>query len=191
MKLDFNLDFLYYQGELILDGRDEKKEELRPDSIKFKKYVKETSIENLVELLILSYAKRYANDIYWSTRFIGDLDNNISYPEELNEDIDFYLEEKEISKEGITKVVFKKYDDIDKNCYYTEWMYFEFTDQHNINNLLEPIKKGLQNVTYSQRQESSDVIIEPKDSAILKITVSSSSLRVDLNPDKWKVYRGF
>lgn len=28
MKLDFNLDFLYYKGELILDGRDEKKKSL-------------------------------------------------------------------------------------------------------------------------------------------------------------------
>ena len=64
MELDFKLDFFYYQKQLILDAADEDHEKLQPDAWKFEDYIKKTSIKEILELLILSYAKEYANDIY-------------------------------------------------------------------------------------------------------------------------------
>lgn len=191
MKINFELDFLYYQPEnYVLDGKDEKKEKLRPHSIKFKKFINEASLENLIELLVFSYAKEYANNIYWYNRFMGDLDRNTIFPKELNPHIDVYLEKKEITKKQLSKVIFKMYDDIEKNCYYTKWMYFEFTNQQSLSTLLGAIKKGLKDINYTETENDSIVTIDIEDSAILNITVSSNDLRIELNSKKWKVYRG-
>jgi len=83
------------------------------------------------------------------------------------------------------------YDDSENSCYYTEWMYFEFTNTQQLNNLLKAIKKGLKDVSYTEKQQETSIIIEPKESAISKITLSSNDIRIDLNPDKWRIYRGF
>ncbi len=191
MKLDFKLDFFYYQKQLILDGIDEDHEKLQPDAWKFKDYIKKASLEEVLELLIFSYAKEYANDTYWSTRFLDNIDEKKVYPKELDPYIDLFFENEEITRKEFNKIIYKMYEDSENNCYYTEWMYFEFTESQQLSKLLNAIKRGLKEVSYTERQEGGFTIIEPKESAILKITVSANDIKIDINPDKWRVYRGF
>lgn len=191
MKLDFKLDFIYYQKKHILDGEDEHYVKLRPDSWKFDEYRKKASLEELLKLLVFCYRKEYANAIYWSTFFIGHSESEPKYPEDLNPDLDIYLEEDDIKISGFKKVSFKEYDDEDNNCFYTEWMKFEFANSQTVNTLSNAVKKGLDDVSYNEIQDLSSVTIEPIDSAISKIVVTPNTFRMDLNPNKWKVYAGF
>lgn len=191
MKLDFKLDFLYHQKEYILDGEDEKTLESRPDALKFNNYIKNASVEDLIQLLVFAYSKEYANEIYWSTQFIGEAKGDTNYPEGLDPSRDIYLVEHEISKDGYNKVVFKLHEDKANNCFYTEWMEFEFSDSQNLNTLINAVQVGFKEVDYVKEEENVLVNFIPRSGAISKLTISTTSLRIDLNSDKWKVYAGF
>lgn len=176
---------------MILDAADEDHEKLQPDAWKFEDYIKKTSIKEILELLTLSYAKEYANDIYWSTLFMDNINENKVFPEEIDPYIDILIENNETTTKEFNKIIFKMYDDSENSCNYTEWMYFQFTNPQELNNLLISIKKGLKGIYYTEKQKESSIIIKPKESAISKITLSSNDIRIDLNPEKWRIYRGF
>lgn len=190
MKLDFKLDFLYYQKQQILDDIDEQFLKNKPDIRKFKEYISKSNIENILELLVFSYSKEYANETHWSTRFIGNIDNIPTYPEELNPYVDIYLEEKNIKVHNLKKVIFKLHDDADLNATFIDWLLIEFTDSLSFSHLESTIKKGLTKVSFDSSEQDNSIIFTPKEGAISKITITKNSFKMEINQKKWKIYRG-
>ena len=122
---------------------------------------------------------------------MDNINENKVFPEEIDPYIDILIENNETTTKEFNKIIFKMYDDSENSCNYTEWMYFQFTNPQELNNLLVSIKKGLKGIYYTEKQKESSIIIKPKESAISKITLSSNDIRIDLNPEKWRIYRGF
>lgn len=190
MNLDFNLDFFYYQREGILDGEDPIYVANRKHEIKFWEYTKQASVEDIIELIVSVYAKKYAINQWYSA--FSDLEKKVdsTYPEDLDPELDLYLSQEEITSKHVKSYACKHFDDPEQNTFFVEWIRLEFVNSQQLYGLVQAIIRGLKDVNYTESNEGGLVVFNMQDSPISKIEITSTSFRIDFNPDKWIAYYG-
>ena len=142
MTLDFNLDFFYYQREAILDGQDPIYLANLKQKFKFIEYGKQASVEELVELMVFVYAKKYAINQWFSVFKNPEQDFSSKFPEDLDPELDLYLSEEEIISTKIKSFSTKQFDDPEHNTTFDEWIRLEFINPQQLSNLAYAIMCG-------------------------------------------------
>jgi hypothetical protein len=189
MNLDFNLDFFYYQKQIILDGEDPIFLENLKHEIKFWEYTKQASVEDIIELIVFVYAKKYAIN-QWYSAFSDKKNVDSTYPEGLDPELDLYLSQEQIASKYVKSFACKHFDDPEQNTFFVEWIRLEFVNPQQLEGLVQAIIRGLKGVNYTESNEGGLVVFNIQDSPISKIEITSTSFRIDFNPDKWIAYYG-
>ena len=145
MNTDINLDFLYYQRIAVLDGVDPQEEEYKKVARVFKNKMKTCKLDEAVQLIILGYKEKYAQQGFYSTCFyevkIPIID--IEYPDYLGEN-DFYMPKEEMTRKDIEHLILRIYeDDYEKtNTDYLQELELAFTAPQDLNTAIEKVLEG-------------------------------------------------
>ncbi|NAS30950.1 hypothetical protein GTQ40_08220 [Flavobacteriaceae bacterium R38] len=192
MKIDFNLDFLYYQEKQILDATDPKMDELRPDIESFETYLKTTSILNIVALIVKSYSNNYPQEKYWYTKLLVEnaYKINVEYPDNLDEEADLYAITEEIERNDIKHLILRRFDDFKNNSYFLNSLELAFIEPQNLDKLSEAIQRELGNISFSINNTNQQVIFSVDNSPISEIILKPDSFLLNINPNKRVRYFG-
>ncbi len=189
MKTGINLEFLYYQQQVILGGEDPRYVEMRTMRLAFDTFMKTMPLSKVIDLLIIGYLKEYAQYKYYAVCFF-DANSTLdtpSEPEELGEYDQFLLKE-EMTRNDIEHVFLRIFHDEDSEDDSTYLQEFEMKFLVEQNNLEVIIDRTLRGVTYSKSTDLGSTKFVIEDSPIAEIEISSDKFIMRINEDKWKVY---
>lgn len=192
MDINFKLDFFYYQEKAILDGRDPKMIELTPHIDKFKTFLTTQPLDKIIELLIHTYKDKYAQTQFWimkllvrNSRLIDD-----KYPSYLDEETDQFLSAKSINRDDLKHFICKMILDLEKGCYFSNYIEFAFMNEQNINKFKEAVERSLNGKQYQILQSNGEITVKVENSPISKIEITNKKIKTIFNPEKWIAYYG-
>jgi len=193
MDINFKLDFFYYQEKAILDGEDPNMTELKPHIDKFKNFITKQPLDKVAELLILSYKEKYAQTQFWIMELLSEDSHLIheKYPSYLDEETDYFLGTKKINRNDLKHIICKKILDLEKGCFFSTYIEFEFVKEQNINKFKEAVERSLNGKQYQILQSNGEITFKVENSPIAKIEIANKKIKTIFNPDKWISYYGF
>ncbi|WP_299119600.1 hypothetical protein [uncultured Tenacibaculum sp.] len=185
---NINLDFLYYQRKLILDGVDPKEEEYKSVARIFENEMKKCELSKAVQLIILGYKEKYAQHKFYGGCFyeVKTPMVDTEYPDYLGPN-DFYMPKQEMSRRDIEHLILRIFkDDYEKtNTRYLQELELMFTEPQDLNDVIE---KTLKDKEFSKKESYKSTFFIVEDSPISEIEVSSKKFIMRTNSDKWKAY---
>ncbi|WP_262150910.1 hypothetical protein [Chryseobacterium foetidum] len=192
MDINFKLDFFYYQEKAILDGRDPKMIELTPDIDKFEKFLKTQPLDKIIELLIHTYKDKYAQTQFWIMKLLvsNSLLIDDKYPSYLDEETDTFLSSKKIDRNDLKHFICKMILDLEKGCYFSNYIEFAFMKEQNINKFKEAVERSLDGKQYQILQSNGEITFKVENSPIAKVEITNKKIKTVFNPEKWIAYYG-
>ncbi|CAA0205881.1 hypothetical protein ACE1MK_07770 [Tenacibaculum maritimum] len=183
-----NLEFLYYQRKLVLDGVDSQEIEYKKIARIFKNRMKVCELEEAIQLIILGYKEQYAQHKFYSTCFyeVKTPIIDTEYPENLRKH-DFYMPKEEMSRDDIEHLILRIFEEdyTKTNTDYLKELELVFTDPQS---LPLPIEEALEGKDFSKRESSDTIIYTVENSPIKEIEITSKKFVLRTNRDKWKAY---
>lgn len=188
MKLDFKLDFLYYQQKYFLDGSDPMNETFWNDKIKFAEFLNSEKLPKIIRLLVMAYKEKYCDPLIWEVDLSKkDVHEKRLEPPFAITESDLYMSGKQMYRDDIEYMITYMYeieDDEKGDFDYLKKMEIVFnTPQPNI---APEIEAELEDVQYQKSVMDSTTIYSFSDSPILEICLSSKAFVLIINPDKWE-----
>ena len=192
MDINFKLDFFYYQEKAILDGRDPKMIELTPHIDKFETFLKTQSLDKIIELFIFTYKDKYAQTQFWRMRLLDDnaLLVDDKYPSYLDEETDSFLSADSINRNDLKHFICKMILDLERGCYFSNYIEFAFIKEQNINKFKEVVERSLNGKQYQTLQSNGEITFKVENSPIAKVEISNKKIKTIFNPEKWIAYYG-
>lgn len=192
MKIDFELEFLYYQERAILDGTDPKMKELEPHIEKFAHYITTVPIKELLKLMIIAYKDRFGQSNYWADYQIKrnrlDYDYNFEYPEDLDEDKDLYMPTKVLERTDLQYIIVRKKL---ATKYLNPFLdTFEIAYKGLQPDFSSTVQEALSGKAVTKTVNGDHTIFDLQESPIARITLSNDKFIMKINPDYWKFYGG-
>jgi hypothetical protein len=192
MNIDFDLAFLYYQEEGILDGVDPNMEQLYPHIDKFKKFIGSSSLSDLLQLICISYKEEYGQDKYWYSELLikGAYKIAVIYPSDLDEEADIYLPKEKMIRKDLNHLTLKMFNDVKNNSYLLKEMEIVFKEPQDHLVLAQNIEEGLEGVSFTREDTLEEIAITVSDSPIASIAINATTFRMIINQDRWVRYFG-
>lgn len=189
MNINLNLDFLYYQEEQILDGKDPNMKTYNEQEEVFDNYMISKSILKVVQVIILSYKEKYAQYKFFSTCFY-DLNSPLDRPEKPKHlgKYDFYMPKEEMSRKDIEHIILRKVRDEKRHSVrYLKELELMFVEPQILGDAIEEALEGKE---FSINESTENITYNIENSAISEIEVSPTKFVLRTNQDKWAVYYG-
>ena len=192
MDINFKLDFFYYQEKAILDGRDPKMIELTPHIDKFKTFLTTQPLDKIIELFIHSYKDKYAQTQFWIMKLLVQNSRLIDdkYPSYLDEETDQFLSAKSINRDDLKHFICKMILDLERGCYFSNYIEFAFMKEQNINKFKEAVERSLNGKQYQILQSNGEITFKVENSPIAKVEITNKKIKTIFNPEKWIAYYG-
>ena len=192
MNIDFKLDFFYYNEMVVLDGIDPKMIELKPHINKFKTFLTTQSLEKTIELFIYVYRDKYAQTFFWTSSLYDVNSPSVKekYPANLDENTDWFLGFKNMNRDDIQHIHFKRIFDLERVCYFSNYTEFAFIKKQNVGKFKDGIEKSLNGKQYQVLQSNGQITYIVENSPIAKIEIATEKIKIIFNPEKWIAYYG-
>jgi hypothetical protein len=186
-----NLEFLYYQRKLILDGSDPKQKELDHLELSFDDFMQTAPLSEVIKITIKAYKEQYAQHNFFAGCFykIGSGWESPKYPDNLGlRSDDFYLHKDRMARTDIEYVILRIFkDDYAKtNARYLEELELVFSEP--IYHLETAIRESLTDMEFTEETVMKDKIFTVNNSPIAAIKVSNKKFMLKINSEKWKAY---
>jgi len=192
MNLDFKLDFLYYQEQQILDGKDPKMDELRPHIFKFKEYMGAAPLENIIQLILHAHEEKYPQPKYWYTKLLVPNSSSIevTYPSDLDEESDLYLSPKEMTRDDLSHLILRQFDDVANNSFLLKELELAFEEPQDYPALVQTIEGSLEGLTFVKDETLEETVFTVEDSPIANVRITPNTFVLGINQDTWIRYLG-
>ncbi|PTX60641.1 hypothetical protein C8N46_106287 [Kordia periserrulae] len=186
-----NLEFLYYQRKLILDGFDPKEFELGNLRITFNEFMQSASLSDVIKVIINAYKEQYAQHKFFAVCFYDEDTNweSPKYPDNLGlRTNDFYLQKNRMTRTDIEYLILRilKDDYTKTNARYLEELELVFAKP--MYNLETTIRESLIGMEFTEESTMNVKIFTVNDSPIDEIKISNEKFILKINRDKWKAY---
>ena len=186
-----NLDFLYYQRKLILEGNDPKEQELKPLVNTFYNYMATQSLSDIVKVIIASYKEQYSQHKFYISCFYDPTTSweTPKYPDHLGLDNhDFYLSKDRMTRNDIEHILLRIFtDDHTKtNTNFLEELELIFTNPQN--DLGNTIQESLVDKEFTVSESTNKKTFIVSNSAISEIELTDKKFIMRINTNKWKAY---
>ncbi|OCK50468.1 hypothetical protein BA768_04755 [Chryseobacterium sp. CBo1] len=192
MDINFKLDFFYYNELPVLDGRDPKMIELTPHIDKFKTFLATQPLDKIIELLVFTYKDKYAQTQFWTRKLLVNNSRLIDdeYPPYLDEDTDKFLSADSINRNDLKHFICKMILDLERGCYFSNYIEFAFMKEQNINKFKEAVERSLNGKQYQILQSNGEITFKVENSPIAKVEITNKKVKTIFNPEKWIAYYG-
>ncbi|MCK8482295.1 DUF4070 domain-containing protein [Psychroserpens algicola] len=191
MKTNLNLDFLYYQEQQILDGKDPNMETYEEQEDTFIDFVSTKPLSDVIKLFILSYKEKYAQHNFFAGCFY-DIKTGMEQstePENIGEH-DFFMSKEKMTRKDIEHIILRIFkDDYEKtNTRFLKELELVFTEPQDFNNAITNALAG-KDFSINELEGRKLFIIE--NSAISEIEISPLKFVLRTNSEKWVAYYGW
>nr|WP_321233926.1 hypothetical protein [uncultured Psychroserpens sp.] len=176
---EINLGFLWDRYIPVLDATSPYETRWNDEKSKFRKFLREESLDKIVEATIIAFKDNYPRALF----LYGALSKG--FQSEIIEEDDYSgLDQKDIRRNDVLKYRDKTYIDSEDFEYVVE-IILEYVPTPNA---MESVENGLQGKIYTKVEQVDKTVFQVQDSPISEIEVSSTKFHLKIDRKKL-VYR--